>query len=644
MVTKSLVKKITGGSTALIVLAFLLALIVDNLYAFYRAQDTRNKQLEQQLSLLSQSLDSPLWALDDRTITLIGDAFMAGEGIASLKIIAQHSMQTVYNKQKNVGGDISYGEKPILHNGEVIGSVQIGLDNTFYNQPLASLLIYSFLLAAFIVFSLSMLMRRMIHKHLTEPLEKLEKWSDTLASGDYDATPPEIKLEELHSLVNKFFNMSQKIRDREQSLLASESKFRGLFINTEVSIWNEDVSEVYLALENLRQNGVRNLRRHLEKDPELLQELTGKVRVVEVNDATLKLFGASSQEEMFCQIDKTFSSDSINIFIDELCAIWDGQPSFRGEVNYRTLNGQEINTIISFSIPKTFEGFKSLPVTIIDITDLKRAQTELVRYKDQLQELVDEQTRQLKVAHAELLQQERLATLGKLTATVSHELRNPLGTIQTTLCSIEDYMGEECATYLKRSLELAERSIDRCVSIIEELNNYTRVKELAPVKTEIDNWLSTVIEELSIPKEIICLADLSSGVTAEIDQEKLRQVIVNVTTNAIHALQEKDSSAKKFEIATEATDDVFVIKVSDNGIGMTDEIRKKIFEPLYSTKGFGVGLGMVIVKNIVEQHNGRVLVDSKSGEGTTISLHIPRQHSAGNGLPDKKNNKALPAQ
>ena len=108
---------------------------------------------------------------------------------------------------------------------------------------------------------------------------------------------------------------------------------------------------------------------------------------------------------------------------------------------------------------------------------------------------------------------------------------------------------------------------------------------------------------------------------------------VNIISNAVHALQEKTSGRKHLRISTHLLDDKYEIQFSDTGVGMSDDIKDKVFEPLFSTKGFGVGLGMVIVKNIVEQHHGEVIIESIKGEGTTVTLRLPID------IPGKRTNQ-----
>ncbi|MBE9534264.1 MAG: HAMP domain-containing histidine kinase [Proteobacteria bacterium] len=216
-----------------------------------------------------------------------------------------------------------------------------------------------------------------------------------------------------------------------------------------------------------------------------------------------------------------------------------------------------------------------------------------------------------------------MVTLGQLTATVSHELRNPLGTIQAAIFSIDDSLEKNEPQQASRSLELAERSINRCVSIIEELNSYARVKKMDISEASLDDWLKAIINEQIIPESVQVELDLSCDARVHFDQGKLQQVLTNLINNSVHALQDERSNGSLLQISTRLLDSMYEIRVCDNGVGMPEVIKEKIFEPLFSTKGFGVGLGMVIVKNIIEQHHGNIHIGSKEGEGTIVTLLLP---------------------
>ncbi|NOQ16699.1 MAG: EAL domain-containing protein [Methyloprofundus sp.] len=166
-------------------------------------------------------------------------------------------------------------------------------------------------------------------------------------------------------------------KQAEQLQQNNETQFRNLFENAAISIWNEDMSAVLTALEQLRQQGVTDLQQYLQEHLETAMDIAAKVRVFQVNTATLKLFAAKAEDELLYQIHNTFGPNSMQVFISELCAIWEGQSIFRSEVELRSLDGKDIFAIISFHIPKTTEGFKSIPISIIDITDRKMAEDQL---------------------------------------------------------------------------------------------------------------------------------------------------------------------------------------------------------------------------------------------------------------------------
>lgn len=163
----------------------------------------------------------------------------------------------------------------------------------------------------------------------------------------------------------------------EEALRKSESNFRNLFENAEISIWNEDVSEVYDSLQQLRVEGITDLRQYLKMNPHFVADTVGKIKITHVNKATLTLFNAEAEADFLSNIEHSFGENALEVFIEEINAIWDKADTFCSEVNFRTLKGGEINTIISFRIPKSRDGFKNIPVCILDISSAKQAELKL---------------------------------------------------------------------------------------------------------------------------------------------------------------------------------------------------------------------------------------------------------------------------
>ncbi len=166
-------------------------------------------------------------------------------------------------------------------------------------------------------------------------------------------------------------------RQTEASLAERESRSKGLFENTEVSIWNEDMSDLHLALEELRGLGVHDLRKYLDENPGAAWELAARVKINHVNQATLKLFGAAAEDQFLAEITNTFGPNTISVFVDELCAIWSGADVFRAEAEFRSLDGRAFHALIYYRIPKVRTEFTNIPVSIIDISDRILAERKL---------------------------------------------------------------------------------------------------------------------------------------------------------------------------------------------------------------------------------------------------------------------------
>ncbi len=260
---------------------------------------------------------------------------------------------------------------------------------------------------------------------------------------------------------------------------------------------------------------------------------------------------------------------------------------------------------------------------------LRLAHLEIRGLNEVLERRVEERTAELRDAQEALLRKERLATLGQLTATVSHELRNPLGVIRNTFYSLGEAAKKSCL-HLDRQLERIDRNIKRCNNIITKMLDYTRTRELDAAPRVFDAWLAEVLDDYELPPEIALRRELGAGpVQILFDPGRLQQVVVNLLDNARDAITEAGGGKPGapadavITIRTAAMADRLEVSIRDTGKGIPPEVLPKIFEPLFSTKGFGVGLGLPTVKQIVEQHGGSIEVGSPPGAGAIVTLTFP---------------------
>jgi len=147
--------------------------------------------------------------------------------------------------------------------------------------------------------------------------------------------------------------------------------------------------------------------------------------------------------------------------------------------------------------------------------------------------------------------------------------------------------------------------------------------------TQIDTWLDALLDEQVIPADVVCVRELASAAEIPVDRENLRRAVVNVVDNAFDALHDKGAVGNRLNVSTCVVNgdgyahNRLEIRISDTGPGIPADVLERVFEPLFSTKDFGVGLGLAVVKSILEHHGGGVEIQTKVGLGTTVVLWLP---------------------
>ena len=259
----------------------------------------------------------------------------------------------------------------------------------------------------------------------------------------------------------------------------------------------------------------------------------------------------------------------------------------------------------------------------------RETEARLAEHQQHLEQLVEARTEALQRTQDELMKAERLATLGKLTATVSHELRNPLGTLRNSLYSIKQKLRGQ-PHGLDRVLARAERSAERCDAIIEELLTFTRNRAPKPEALELSVWLRDVVAEYEVPGGFRVRCDLEEDGYVYADPEDLRRCVINLLSNAAHAASAANHSptSGRIRIHTERDGEMVALSIEDNGTGMSTDAVAHLFEPLFSTKGFGVGLGLCIVRDLIVKNGGSIQIENQSHGGARATLHVPVAASA----------------
>jgi len=238
----------------------------------------------------------------------------------------------------------------------------------------------------------------------------------------------------------------------------------------------------------------------------------------------------------------------------------------------------------------------------------------------------------LRDAQDELVRRGRMAQLGQLTATVAHEIRNPLGAVRTSAYLLERKTKDK-GLGIEPQLERITNGVVRCDNIITQLLDFARSSALSVKDAEFDGWLTKVLED-EVPKlpgvVTVEYSPGAPGLSVSFDEARLQRAVINLLTNASEAMVGNGTDPSKFActdpkitITTVLSARGAEITVKDNGPGITEANMKKIMEPLFTTKNFGTGLGLPAIEKIMDQHGGGLEIVSKPGEGACFTLWLP---------------------
>lgn len=284
-------------------------------------------------------------------------------------------------------------------------------------------------------------------------------------------------------------------------------------------------------------------------------------------------------------------------------------------------NPVELDFLVSFmSLRAAFYAI----VAFLVFEQAKAKREEMKRTQEAAAQLA-ESNRSLRRAEASLRRSERLAALGQLTAGLAHELRNPLGTIRASAEMLTKPATQAQPEIMSEMVEFIRSEVDRTNSLITSFLNFARPLQIHPVTADLKPVIDDVLRETSGLAEqagVNLQADAPEGdLSFTFDPDLLRLALSNLVQNAIQA----SVPGRGVKIRTLSEDRYIKIYVEDNGKGIAPEHLESIFNPFFTTKPQGTGLGLAIVSKIIDEHGGRILVQSKVGVGTTFEMVLPRE-------------------
>jgi PAS domain S-box-containing protein len=406
--------------------------------------------------------------------------------------------------------------------------------------------------------------------------------------------------------------LEAEVKRRTQDLQESEQKYRALI---------NDANEAILLVE------------------------MDSARILEVNNKAAELTGIPADKLVGLDLTELIAPEERAALEQACCQVRESGSMVQNNVTVRRPQGEPVTVDMSASRIR-YAGHEVMQCICHDVTDRKRLEAHLRNYTEELERQVEERSSALQRSNAQLLQQEKMAALGALVAGIAHEMHTPIGTITSnsdiltrSLNRIHDLIGSEnCPEPFRSNPDLTrvigivdeisrvnQLACDRIIAIVRSLRNFARLDE-AEVKSAdlhegIESTLTLVRHELK--NRITVEKQFGDIPQIQCHPNQLNQVFMNMLVNASHAIRGNGT----ITIRTFRENDVVKVQISDTGGGIKPEHLAKIYDPGFTTKGVGVGtgLGLSICYKIIQDHKGRIDVESKIGEGTTFTITLPLQ-------------------
>ncbi|MBI5950675.1 MAG: PAS domain S-box protein [Chloroflexi bacterium] len=406
-----------------------------------------------------------------------------------------------------------------------------------------------------------------------------------------------------------------------RQLRESEERYRMVFENSPVSIWEEDFSEVKTLFDSFRKEGVVDIDAYFTAHPEIVQQCAGLAKIIDVNQATLALHEAASKAELLAGLGNTFTPESFTTFQQELVCLWNGKTEMMQDAVVRTLAGDVRNVTIYFSVCPGYEGTLSkVLVSLNNITERKQAEEEIRKLNEELEQRVIDRTAQLEAANHEL---EAFAY------SVSHDLRAPLRHIDGFIEMLQKRAEATLDDKSKHFMAMISDSSKKMGTLIDDLLSFSRMgrSEMITAQVDLDELVDEVVRQFApeagsrnIEWNIATLPSVRG------DRSMLKIVFTNLISNALKFTRPREHP--QIEIGSIQNPNETVVFIRDNGVGFDMEYADKlfgVFQRLHRQEDFeGTGIGLANVHRIIHRHGGKIWAEGKTDHGAVFYFSLPQ--------------------
>ena len=403
-------------------------------------------------------------------------------------------------------------------------------------------------------------------------------------------------------------------RRDEAALRKSEHRYRNLFQAMAASFWELDFFPVGARLHALRKAGeIESYPAYFAAHPEFVREMMRMTRVVDVNEQTVTLFGRAGAEdpkaELLTSVEPFWPEASSGVYAASVVAAVSGRLSYAAETRLRAIDGREFPALFTACFPPDTMNKGTLLVGVIDLSARVAAEAALEGMR------------------AELARAARISMLGELTASIAHEVKQPLAAIAANAAAGIRWL-DRPAPEVGEARVLTGRIADdarRAAEIIDRIRGMVSgaAPSAGPCSANAALRDAAAVLEAEIRREgarvALRLAPDEPSVAA--DRVQLHQVVANLALNALQAMAGRPEPRLDLGVRREGAR--IVIEVADTGPGIAPDHLPRLFDSFFTTKSEGMGMGLAIVRGIVETFGGTVRAGNRDGGGACFTVELP---------------------
>jgi signal transduction histidine kinase len=257
------------------------------------------------------------------------------------------------------------------------------------------------------------------------------------------------------------------------------------------------------------------------------------------------------------------------------------------------------------------------------IDEKRRLEREIKQHALELERRVEERTAELVQAHERLAHQQKIAALGQVAAQVAHEVKNPLAGLLLYAMHLKTKAVDKLSSDELKLVDKIIETINHLTMTVEQVMEFARPVRLAQRPLDLNLVVRDVLQlaepQLAAASVLTKVILEDAGATAMLDETSMRAVLMNLVLNAVQAMP----GGGLLSVRTQTDGARALVRITDTGTGMSSEQVEKVFEPFYTTKSKGLGLGMAYARKVVEQHEGTIRVESREGLGTSVLIDLP---------------------